>query len=67
MRKGIKDSKRRNENEKKHRKTAQICGLIFVCFLFVYGGIYAVLHYQVNKRKIKYVRAFSSEEWTFRA
>ena len=50
MRKGIKDSKRRNENEKKHRKTAKICGLIFVCFLFVYGGIYAVLHYQVNKQ-----------------
>ncbi|WP_461812473.1 VanW family protein [Faecalimonas sp.] len=50
MRKGIKDSKRRNEQEKKHRKIAKICGLIFVCFLFVYGVIYAMLYHQVNKQ-----------------
>lgn len=50
MRKGIKNSKRRNEQGKKHRKTAKICGLVFVCFLFVYGIVYAVLYSQVNKQ-----------------
>lgn len=50
MRKEIKDSKRRNDQEKKHRKTAQICGLIFVCFLFVYGAIYALLYHQVSRQ-----------------
>lgn len=50
MSKGIKDSKRRNEKGKKHRKTAKVCGLVFVCFLFVYGGIYAVLYQQISKQ-----------------
>lgn len=50
MRKGIKDSKRRNDQEKKHRRIAKICGLIFVCFLFVYGVVYALLYHQVSKQ-----------------
>lgn len=50
MRKGIKNSKRRNEQGKKHRKIAKICGLVFVCFLFVYGVIFTVVYRQVNKQ-----------------
>lgn len=47
QKKEIKKSKR--DYKKRRRRIARLCGLFFVCFLFIYGGIYGMLYYQVSK------------------
>lgn len=43
----IKDSRRKNM--RKHRKTANLFGLFFVCFLLIYGVVYFSLYRKVNQ------------------